>query len=840
MKLGPYELLAPIGAGGMGEVWKARDSRLDRTVAVKQCAERFSERFEREARAAAALNHPHICSLYDVGPDYLVMEYIEGAPLQGPVPVEEALRLALQIADALDAAHRKGIVHRDLKPANILVTRDGVKLLDFGLAKMEAAAPPAAEEFATKALTGEGAILGTPQYMAPEQVEGKPADARTDIFAFGCVLYELLTGRRAFEGKSPASVIAAIMAAEPPALAQVRPPGLEQVLRTCLAKEPDDRWQSARDLKHALSAVSVQAEAVPRAPRRAPWLVAAAAVAAAIAVAALFLLRPSPPPASPVRFAVTPPGKLTVLGGGPAISPDGEQVVFAVTAADNRRMLWMRTLGSPELRALPGTEYGIRPFWSPDSRSIAFHAQGELKRLDLATGAVRAVCASAPISGGSWSGNVILFSSQSAPIQAVPAVGGAPRPVTDPREFHVLPQFLPGQRRFLCVAPNGVRIASLDGGPEIPLPVRNGPAVYTPQGYLLFPGDATILAQRFDPRRGRLEGEAVPLADAVFRAAFLPTGAWFPFSVSGSGALAFILGARLGNSRLEWVDEAGKPLGELGEPADYSNPALSTDGRQLAVGIRNPATKTRDIWIFDVARGTRRRFTSDPADDFNPVWSPDGARIAFSSDRKGVRDLYIKDLAGGQEQVLYESPSRKSAEHWSPDGKYLIFNEYPKAQADQRLCALPVGDGAERRPLPLTREPYASAEGAVSPDGRYLAYRCSDSGAVEVCVQTFPAADVRSQVSTSGGTDPHWSADGKQVYYLAGSQRLMVAAVSLRGGRFEVSTPRELFEVAVPGEGRNRFLVDSPRRRFLVNTLTRQGDQGAVSVLVNWPTMLKR
>jgi len=848
-RLGPYEILARIGAGGMGEVWKARDTRLDRMVAIKKSAAQFSERFEREAHAVAALNHPHICTLYDVGPDYLVMEYIEGKPLQGPLPLEEALRLARQIADALDAAHRQGIVHRDLKPGNILVTKSGIKLLDFGLAKTQpVAAPGEAAQTLTTPLTGQGAILGTPQYMAPEQVEGKPADARTDIFAFGCVLYEMITGRRAFQGKSPASVIAAILAAEPPPLTSLEPqapPALERVVKTCLAKDPEERWQSAREVKHALEWVSeaVLAPAVPKKMlARTGWILAAVFLLATLLTAVLALRR-EPPPARPVRFTFLPPEKATVQPpDGPVVSPDGERLAFVAADADGRRMLWVRALNSAHLQLVPGTEGAALPFWSPDSRSIGFATAGHLKRVDLAGGLPQTLCAAGALAWGSWNREgVIVFGGTGHPIQRVPAQGGEPRPVTrldaaPGGNSHLGPYFLPDQRRFLYWANRTLRVGSLDGGLQATLPVETAPYPYAPPGYLLFPRDGNILAQRFDPGRLQLTGEPVLLAEQV---AEWGASGYFPFSVSENGVLAWLTGAAANLTELVWFDAAGRRLETVGEPADHSNPALSPDEKRLAVGIRDPATRKRDIWVFDLARGFRMRFTFDPADDFNPTWSPDGSQIAWSSDRKGVRNLYVKPSSGaGEDQLLLESGADKSAYHWSADGRFLFFSQVdPKTGSD--IYALPMTPGTERKPLPVIRGQFIQDMARLSPDGKFLAYRSNESGRNELYVQSFPPVGGKWQVSTSGGVEPWWRQDGRELFYLSGG-KLMAVPVKTEGAQFEAGLPRVLFEVRLPALLRNRYVVSSGGQRFLVNALVEQAQQGRITVLVNWPAALQR
>jgi Tol biopolymer transport system component/predicted Ser/Thr protein kinase len=837
-RLGPYQILDSLGEGGMGEVWRARDTRLDRTVAIKKSAARFSDRFEREARSIAALNHPHICTLYDVGPDYLVMEYVEGKPLKGPLPPQEVLSLSAQIADALYAAHVRGIVHRDLKPDNILLTKTGVKLLDFGLARTAAPTASADGRTLTMAVTGEGMIVGTPQYMSPEQVEGKPADARSDIFSLGCVLYEMLTGRKAFTGKSAASVIAAILRSEPPSLDEMRPPALGRVLRTCLAKDPEERWQSARELKHALEWV---ADTAPPRRARATWIAAAACTLAALAVV-LLLLRGPAPQLSPVQFSIEPPQKTVIpQPEGPVISPDGERLVFSAARQDGRSMLWVRALNSLQPQAIAETDDGRLPFWSPDSRSIAFNASGQLKRVDLAGGAVRVLCPATHLAAGSWSSDgLILFGGSDKPIQSVPAQGGEARPVSrflDGEKNHLLPQLLPDRRHFLFLASRGHwRIGSLDGGPEVPVSVKDSPAMYVSPGYLLFASDGNILAQRFDPKRMRLSGDAVIVSGGVQE---WGTVGYYPFSASETGVLTWLDGAGNNSTQLVWLDGAGNRLGTVGEPADYTSPAMSPDGSKLAVAIRDPMTRQRDIWILDLTRGTRTRFTFDPADDVNPVWSPDGGRIAWSSDRKGVRDLYVKAATGvGEDQVLYESPLRKSVEQWSPDGKYLLFNSRRQVGTATEIAALPLSAGPERKPIPLVPAGFGYQGAQLSPDSSFMAYHSNESGAEEIYVQPFPPSGAKWQISTAGGTEAFWGKDGKQLFFVSGNN-LMVVPVRTYGGQFEAGAPTLLFGLQLPPVTRNRVL-GAGNGRFLVNMLSSRRVQGSMTVLLNWSALLRR
>jgi predicted Ser/Thr protein kinase len=675
-QVGPYLILSRLGEGGMGEVWKARDTRLDRMVAIKFPKRQFSERFRREAQSVAALNHANICTLYDVGPEYLVMEYVEGRPPKGPLPQTEAVRIGIEIAAALHAAHRQGIVRRDLKPGNILISKSGVKLLDFGLAKLHAAEPRAIPETTlTKPLTGEGAVLGTPQYMAPEQVEGKPADARTDIFAFGCVLYEMLTGRRAFEGKSPASVVAAILAGEPPRIHELQPmtsPALERVVTTCLAKDPDDRWQSARDLKHALQGVqeSSGAPTVGRPHAQAGWIAAGLLLIAA-AVLGYLALRRAPEAARPVEFSILAPENTTLRE--PRVSPDGERIAFSVVSpggflTGGRPQIYVRRLNSPELVAVPGTEGATDTFWSPDSRSIGFYADGRLKRVELAGGQPQTLCTVlADVTYADWNRDgVILLGGKRRGLMRVPAQGGAPELVTplDPqkRELdHIGPVFLPDGKRFVYLARQAqdqlrAKWGSLDGKESGDLPIQSALLQYAPPGYLLFPREGALFAQKLDVRSMKFAGEPWMVGGPMRQ----DENQMCQFSASGNGVLAWITAATQTVSELVWLDASGRRAGAVGPPAYYGSPALAPDGSRLAVDIYDPSTKTRDIWILDLNRSSRTRFTFDPGDDLDPVWSPDGRRVAWTSDRRGVRDLYVKSASGAdQDEPCWLPPCRR-------------------------------------------------------------------------------------------------------------------------------------------------------------------------------------
>jgi Tol biopolymer transport system component len=804
-KFGPYALISPLGEGGMGEVWKARDTRLDRTVALKVAKAAFSERFEREAHAVAALNHPNICTLHDVGPNYLVMELVEGIPLKGPLPVSKAVEYAGQILDALDAAHRKGIVHRDLKPGNILITRQGAKLLDFGLAK-QAAGLKESDATLTSSLTSEGQILGTLQYMSPEQLQGKEADARSDIFGFGCVLYEMLTGKRAFVGASAASVIAAIIERPAPSLGAAIPPALERVLQRCLAKDPDDRWQSARDLRVELQwAVAAAGQTdIPATERgnrgRLPWSIAGAV--SAILLASLFFtvahLREHPATTAAVRFQIPAPEKLIFRSWDlPAVSPDGERIAFTAgsdeTAASTR--LFIRPLNAASATELSIPGFAVFPFWSPDGRQIAFFGRGSLQKVDIAGGPPITLFRGQPAGndGGTWGRDGVILVSIRGRLLRIPAAGGEPRPVSSIAKGETgqfWPQFLPDGKRYLYLSTNraqpglqGIYVASLDGGEPKFIMATDAGAVYVPSGQLLFVKGNVLMAQPFDPHNLKLMDEPRPIADRVAGV----SGASFGYSPSA--VLAWRNGTAASDSHLQWFDRNGKKLGTVGDVADYSNPALSPDEKKLAICIMDPQTKTRDIWVLDLVRGAKTRLTFDPADDINPVWSPDGARVAFTSNRKGERDIYQKlaDGSGSEELLLEGNDGQKNLEDWSADGKHLLYSYQPAPQT--YLYVMPF-EG--RKPIPFLKTPHRTKEGQISPNGRWLSYTSFESGRSEIYVQGFNLDQSKPrgkwQVSVTGGLEARWRRDGKELYYRSGKS-LTAVAVKTDGASFEAGIP---------------------------------------------------
>jgi len=884
-RLGPYEILAPLGAGGMGEVYRAKDMRLDRIVAVKVLPSHLSDnpdrrqRFEREARAVSSLNHPHICALYDVGQQdsahgivhYLVMEHLQGETLagrlqRGALPAEEALPFALQIADALDKAHRQGVIHRDLKPGNIMLTKAGAKLLDFGLAKTgeggrAGSAGLTAAPTATSPLTAEGAIVGTFQYMAPEQLEGEEADARSDIFSFGVVLYEAISGRKAFEGKTQASLAAAILKESPRPLAETQaltPPALERLVSTCLVKDPDERRQSMHDILLELRWIAAggrsgAGEAAvsppPAGGRRLRETIAWAAVAAGVlaAASAIFLPGLRTPARQPARFhaAMPPPeGSFFDYFHGPmALSPDGGRIVFVARDAEGERQLWLRAFDEPSARPLQGTGDAASPFWSPDGRSIGFFAEGNLKRIETAGGPPDVLCEADGRDGGTWSPEgVILFSRPpNSVIHRIPASGGKPEPVTtfDPTagDFgHRSPWFLPDGRHFLYSARRGVGganpllVASLDGGkPKLLLEISSN-AIYSPTGHLLYWRDGAVRAQPFDPERLEITGEPVAVAPGAHFE--VDSGTAF-FSASQNGTLAYHLGgSATTQTRLVLRDRRGAEVGTAGPPGNFYSPRFSRDGRRIAVdnsGIENNG----DIWIYDPARPVTTRLTFDAADESSPVWSPAGDRVAFFTHKAGNRDLHIRPLSGpGGEEILLATDASEVPLDWSWDGQWIAFERAESSGSWQRdIWILSLAD---RQARSFQATPFQEDAAQFSPDGRWLAYDSDESGRHEVYVRPFPAGEGVWQISVDGGIVPRWRADGREMFYLAADGRLM--SVPLAPGKDGVGAgaPVALFPANMRfGYGRH-YDAAPDGQRFVINTWIVDAGSQPMSLMLNW------
>jgi Tol biopolymer transport system component len=889
-RLGPYEILSSIGSGGMGEVYRARDTRLDRAVAVKvlpphlSASEAGRQRFEREARTISQLSHPHICALYDVGREggieYLVMELLEGETLserlvKGALSTDQVLRFGIEIADALDRAHRQSIVHRDLKPGNIMLTSSGVKLLDFGLAKVMA--PPLDKNPSPgltstptqvgSSLTQEGSILGTFEYMAPEQLEGKEADARTDIFAFGAVLYEMATGWKAFSGTSQASLISNIMKEEPAAISTVQPmtpPALDRVVRTCLAKDPDDRFQTAHDARLQLQWIAeggsqAGAPAVVKARRRSrerlAWGVAAGAILAA-AFATLGYFRRAPVETPILRSSILPPEKTAFEVGGEdcgslTISPDGRRITFVAKDAEGRKLLWLRPLDAGAARSIPGTEDATWPFWSPDSRFIAFFAEGKLKKVDAAGAPPLTLCEANRGRPGSWNREgVILFSPDTTvAVHRVAAGGGAATPVTRLDESkgettHRWATFLPDGRHFLYMAgthaagagtaTNVIYLASLDSKDRRPLLVARSNVVFA-SGYLIYVLEKTLLAQPFDAKRLRLTGDPVPLGDSVlydpdyFRAAF---------SASDNGILVYAAGTGGSKVRLAWYDRSGKPIGvPFGDPVDYRDFSISPDGKRLAAEVQDSTTGLGDIWLSDFARGTRTRFSFGPGPSQCPVWSKDGTRIAFARMEKTLLTRIVaKPLSGGGgEQTLLQGSGDICPKSWSPDGRYLAYETLAAvATTKSDIWILPLS--GDRKPFPFLATQFDELSPQFSPDGRWVLYTSDESGRPELYVAPFPGPGSKWQISAGGARGGDWLRGGREITYLTLDRKQVSVEVKADVSGFETGVPRVLFNA----NNADFFRSDPSGDRELMAVPPETAQNTPITLVSNWPAALKK
>jgi serine/threonine protein kinase/Tol biopolymer transport system component len=863
VRLGRYEIVAPLGAGGMGEVYRARDSSLDREVAIKVLphgtADRpdARERLAREARSLSRLSHPHICAVHDVGEDrgslYLVMELLEGETLaariaRGPIGVTDTLRVGREIAEALAGAHRQGIVHRDLKPGNVMLTPGGVKLLDFGLAK--AVAPMAAESAVTvgRGLTVEGTVIGTLQYMSPEQMEGKPADARSDIFALGAVLCEMATGRPAFTGDSATAVAAAVLTAEPPPITGA--PALDRIVRGCLAKDPDRRWQSAQDVALQLATTGDNTSVAVTRPRRSwpawlPWAIAALAVAVAIAIVSQ---RPAPQvtaAASPVAFTVAPPPGLTFRSSVEripfAVSPDGTMLAFAAGSSAPGSRIFLRPLASVEATPLAGTEGAQSLFWSPDGRSIGFFAAGKLRQVAIAGGAPVTICAVREGIGltGSWGadGQIIFASVEGEAIFRVPTSGGTPAADLTPDKSQgemrfVWPAFLPDGRRYLYTVTGrddvgGVRLAE-PGRPSRALVNARSPARYIDPGYLLFVEDAALLARRFDLSSGTVSGDTIPVADEItyFRA----TGG-AQFTASASGVLAYSTGSEM--ARLAWFDRTGRETGELRAPDGYLNLRISSDGKELLFDRLARRTRHYDIWSLDLARGLETRLTSSPETEVNPQFGPSGTMI-YSSSRGSSPRLVRRVLATGViEGIVPEAAPMQLAADVSTDKKWVLYTERT-GRGNFDVYAVPLGGGA---PVPIATTAFNETQPSFSPDGRLIAFISDETGRPEVYVAPFASPHAKRLVSTGGGFLPRWDrARGELVYLGRGTDVMSVRVDNATTG--ETGTPKSLFKLAKGAEWNAYDLA--PDGRFLAVIPVQSSGQQPLTVIVNWPATLRR
>jgi Tol biopolymer transport system component len=889
--LGPYEIISPLGAGGMGEVYRARDTRLDRDVAIKVLpahlsgSPEFKQRFEREAKAISQLAHPHICTLHDFGHqdggDYLVMEYLEGETLsqrvaRGPLPLEGVLRVGIEVASALDRAHRAGIVHRDLKPGNVMLTKAGAKLLDFGLAKSAAVLdsdPTAAT--VTQPLTGKGTIVGTFQYMAPEQLEGKEADARTDIFAFGAVLYEMVTGRRAFQGGSRASLIASIMSSQPRAISEVQPmapPALERLVRMCLAKDPDERIQSAHDVKLQLEWIATGGSAAagqepvssrPRGREWLAWLLALACLVFTGVMTAAYVSRSATELRTFRSIIPAPEGTSFVsVGYGPRegspvnISPDGKLLAFGARDAEGRERLWVRRLDSLIARPIPGTENSAYPFWSPDSTTIGFFADGKLKKIDAAGGPPVSVCDAPAGRGGTWNtGGVIVFAPDlRGPLHRVSAGGGPSAPVTTfdeaaQEDTHRWPFFLPDGHHFLYFLRfaartvgrerNSIMLGSLDGTASRRLMFANSNAMYA-SGHLLYVDEGALVARPFDAARLAFTGDAFPVAEQIQDD---PGYSRAVFSASTNGVLVYQSGSEFGRAYLAWTDRKGKEVATVGDRALYFAPDLSPDGQRAALVIDSRPSAQADIWIIDLAGESRTRFTFDSGNDVAPMWSPDGRHLMFASDRNGAMDLYRKSVAGlAEEELILSSDRDKYPTGWSPDGLHLLFDigsalggRGTRPTSDVGLLTL----GDDQQHSYFLQDSHEEAYAVFSPDGRWVAYQSDESGQDEVYVTPFPGPGRKWQVSTAGGIQPTWRKDGKELFYISLDSRLMAVEVTPGETSFETGRVTSLF-VLRRRAGGIPYAPDPDGERFLIIKDVVSESSEALTLVINWTTDLQK
>lgn len=892
--LGPYQIQALLGAGGMGEVYKAIDARLERTVAIKVLLEHVAsdselrQRFEREAKTVASLSHPHICPLFDVGEQdgvhFLVMEYLDGETLarrleNGPLPLAQALRYATEIADALDKAHRRGIVHRDLKPGNIMLTAAGAKLLDFGLAKLHKPGAIGVEGFSTATtasvpLTGRGSLLGTLPYMAPEQLQGRDTDGRTDIFAFGAVLYEMLTGERAFEAPSQASLIGAILKDNvplPSARQPMTPRALDRAIQRCLAKDPDDRWQSAGDLRHELQwiatdplreAASVPGQAArPRSRERLWWaaVVLVGIVGTWIAVATL----PNPEPIAPgqvIRLQVSLPSGLRLPSTGSAlpmtVSPNGERVVFSAVDANDNVQLYVRELNALEVRAIPETEGGFAPFFSPDGASIGFAASGALKKVSLTAGPAVTIAAKVldeQFGGASWGADdtIVFASSRIAGLSRVPASGGIPTaltaPVADTGEVsHFLPQFLPGGRAVLFTmraglkaGPSQVEVLSLDTGKRHVVAESGINARYAATGHVVFAGTGllagSLWAVPFDTTTLNVTGPAVRVLDSLLAAGGL---SYFTLA-DRSGTLIYLPQGESAPEELVWIGTAGQTSTLVDTPGNFRFPRLSPDGKRLAVTIAKPGDLRSGIWLLDLDRPKSPVLFTSQGGDHLPVWTPDGTRLVFSSlgdgsNREGPANLYWKRLDDtGDSERLTQSAQHQDPGSWSPDATLLMFAEsHPTTRWDVWVL-----DMKDRKPRPLLRTLALERQPMVSPDGRWFAYASDESGREEVYVQAFPGGGQKQLISNGGGNEPLWARDGHRLFYRRDKAVIAVAVSS--GARLVVGSLDVVVEGVYAGRAGNgapNYEVSADGRRFL---MVRRNDVASLvptelDVVLNW------
>jgi serine/threonine protein kinase len=881
-KLGPYEIQNEIGAGGMGEVYRARDTRLERTVAVKILPKHLSEnlqlkqRFDREAKLISNLSHANICALFDVGSedgvDFLVMEYLEGETLgdrlgKGGLPPQETVRLGMQIADALQAAHREGVVHRDLKPGNIMLTKSGVKLLDFGLAKAGETETGTAglSALPTRATTGEpltqeGSILGTFQYMAPEQLEGREADARSDIFALGAVLHEMATGAKAFEGDSQASLIAAIMSSEPRPISELQPmspPAFEQLVKACLTKDPDERVQTAHDVRLQLqwiaegsSAAGIPApvSAKRRVRSRLAWALAGVFfLASALLAKELVELRGTP--TQVVRATLLPPlqGAFDLEISNHAVSPDGTRIASVAADSLGQDYLWLRSLSSLQAEKLAGTENATLPFWSPDGRYVGFFVETKLKKVSVVgERRVQIVCDATSGRGGTWNedGTILFCPASAGPLYRVPASGGTPTQVTSidttiAETAHRFPQFLPDGEHFVYVSipagPDGNRMQMASLGDPTPKTIllSEGSAVYAHPGHLLFEREGSLLAQEFDVGQGKVLGEPIPLPeDPQGMRGFNGSPA---VSVSRNQVLVFPQTGQH-DMQIEWFDREGKSIGLVPVPTgNYGAPHLSPSGDRLSVDVG--AFAESEVWVIELNRGLASRLTFEGQGNSASAWSPDGQRIYFGSFRDGSRSIYSKLANGaGSEDLFIRLPGVfNSPRVWSPDGKHLVLRVLQEETGEDLVL---VSAGKEPELIRYLDTGFNEMHGSVSPDGKWMAYRSDESGELELYVQSFPTPTAKYRISPNGAGPTyfaahgviHWKPDGSEIIYVAKDGDTILSTAIQLGETIDVGETTVLFKL--PNGHGGYTTIDG--ERFLACVPSQESVTPNLTVVTNW------